>query len=153
MAFFIFQGGCCSITRIKRIAVLDGQGGGIGKVITEKIRKEFKDSLEIWVFGTNAEATAQMLKAGADDGATGENAIVMNMDKVDLIITSLSLLIPSALMGEVTPKIAEAVASARARKLVLPLLRSNIQLVGIKHEPLPHLIADVITWLKENNQN
>ncbi len=69
---------------VRRIAILDGQGGGIGKLLTEKIRKEFADSIEIWVFGTNAGATAQMLKAGADDGASGENAIVINMDKVDL---------------------------------------------------------------------
>lgn len=134
---------------IRRIAIIDGQGGGIGKLLTEKIRKEFADSIEIWVFGTNAGATAQMLKAGADDGASGENAIVINMGKVDLIITSLSLLIPNSMMGEVTAKIAEAVASSPAPKLLLPLQRGNIYLVGVKPEPLPHLIAALINRLKD----
>ena len=133
---------------IKRIAILDGQGGGIGKLLTEKIRKEFADSLEIWVFGTNAGATAQMLKTGADEGASGENAIVLNMGKVDLIITSLSLVIPNSMLGEVTVKIAEAVASSPAPKLLLPLQRGNISLVGVNTEPLPHLIAYVIEQLK-----
>lgn len=134
---------------IKRIAILDGQGGGIGKLLTEKLRKEFADSLEIWVFGTNAGATAQMLRAGADEGASGENAITINMGKVDLIITSLSLVIPNSMLGEVTAKIAEAVASSAAPKLLLPLHRGNINLVGIKTEPLPHLIGYVLDRVKE----
>lgn len=133
---------------ISRIAILDGQGGGIGKLLTEKIRKEFADSLEIWVFGTNAGATAQMLKAGADEGASGENSIIINMNKVDLIITTLSMVIPNSMMGEVTARIAEAVASSPAPKLLLPLQRGNVSLVGVKTEPLPHLVAHVIEQLK-----
>lgn len=132
---------------IKRIGIYDGQGGGIGKVLTEKIRKSFGDSVEIWVFGTNATATALMLKAGADDGATGENAIVTSVNQVDVIVSTLSFVLANSLLGEVTPPIAEAIASARVPKLLLPLNRASVTLVGVKPEPLPHLVAETIKAL------
>ncbi|MCT4563218.1 MAG: DUF3842 family protein [Maledivibacter sp.] len=134
---------------VKRIAIIDGKGGGIGKVLTEKIRRAYMDDIEIWVFGTNTAATTLMLNAGADDGATGENAIVTSINKVDFVISSLSLVMPNALLGEVTPKIAEAVSSCSPPKILLPLSRGNIHLVGAKPGPLPHLVDEVVRYLKE----
>lgn len=133
---------------IKVIGIYDGQGGGIGKVLVDKIRKEFADTVEIWVFGTNATATSLMLRAGADDGATGENAIVTSVVKVDVIVSTMSLVIPNSMLGEVTVAMAEAVASAPVPKLLLPLVRNNITLVGIKADPLPHLVAYTVAMLK-----
>jgi len=134
---------------LMKIAVIDGQGGGIGKVLTAKIRKEFGDNVEILVYGTNSTATALMFKAGANDGATGEHAIVQNMENVDLIVGSLGIVIANAMLGEVTPRIAEAVASSPAPKFLLPLIRGNLSIVGSKPEPLPHLVAETVIQIQK----
>ncbi len=131
------------------VAVIDGQGGGIGKVLVEKIRKEFSDDVEIWAFGTNSQATSLMVKAGADEGATGVNAIVYNINKVDIIIGTLSIIIANSMMGELTPAIAEAVASSKAAKLLLPLNRSRVSIIGSQPEPLPHLVDVLLKQLRK----
>ncbi|HWJ02303.1 MAG TPA: DUF3842 family protein, partial [Verrucomicrobiae bacterium] len=109
-----------------KIAVIDGQGGGIGKLITEKIRKALPQA-EIIALGTNALATSLMLKSGANDGASGENAIAINVGSVDVIVGSLSILIANSMLGEFTPGMAAAVANSSAKKLVIPLTRSNVE--------------------------
>lgn len=134
-----------------KIAVVDGLGGGIGKVLVEKIRKEFQDELEIWAFGTNAMATSLMVKAGADEGATGENAIIFNVDKVDVIIGTLSIVIANSMLGELTPGAAAAIGTSGAIKLLLPLNRSNVSIVGSQPEPLPHLADKLLKQLHEIN--
>ena len=120
-----------------RIAVIDGQGGGIGRHITEKLRRALSEETEIIALGTNSLATAAMLKAGANEGATGENAIVQTSKKVDIITGAVSILVANSMFGEVTPKIAEAVGSAEAIKVLLPVNRSNIEIVGAVNEPWP----------------
>lgn len=86
-----------------RIAVIDGQGGGIGRVIVEKLRKALpKDDVEIIALGTNAMAAALMLKAGANDAASGENAVIYNADKVDIIVGTIAVLMPHSMLGEFT---------------------------------------------------
>ena len=131
-----------------RIAVIDGQGGGMGKYITEKLRKEFGEAIEILALGTNAMATIQMLKGGANEGATGEHAIVYNTDKVDLIIGSLSIVLANSMLGELTPAMAAAVASSPAPKLLLPRHKSNVKIVGTVKEPLPQAMEYVIEYIK-----
>lgn len=126
------------------IAVVDGQGGGIGKVIVEKIRACFGTDIEILALGTNALATSLMLKAGANDGASGENAVVFNAPKVDVIIGSIAIISANSMLGELTPLMAKAISDSNAKKILIPLNRSNIQVVGVKNEPLPHYI-DLIT--------
>ena len=90
-----------------KIAVIDGKGGGIGRQIVERLKSLKNDDLEIIVLGMNSQATTNMLKAGADDGATGENAIVWMSNKVDIIIGPIAIMAANAMMGEVSPKIAE----------------------------------------------
>lgn len=131
------------------VAVVDGQGGGIGKVLVDRIRRAFCDEVEIWAFGTNSMATAQMLKAGADEGATGENALVQNIGRVDVIVGTLAIVLAHSMMGEMTPRMAEAVAASRAIKLLLPLNRSGVTIVGVKQEPLPHLADEMVVRLRE----
>ncbi|MGB9661127.1 MAG: DUF3842 family protein [Moorellaceae bacterium] len=132
-----------------RIAVIDGQGGGIGKHITTKIRKELPPEVEIIALGTNAMATAAMLKAGANEGATGENAIVRNAPLVDVIVGSLAIVLAESMLGEVTPRMAASIAASPALKLLLPLNRSGVEVIGVANEPLPHLIDSLVARLKE----
>jgi hypothetical protein len=127
-----------------RIAVIDGQGGGIATTIIKKIKEIHGERVEIWALGTNAIATAQMMKAGANRGATGENAICRCVQQVEVIIGPISLLIANAMMGEVTPAMVQAIGTARAPKLLLPLTQEPIVVVGAVREPLPHLVDKLV---------
>lgn len=132
-----------------KVAVIDGQGGGIGKVIAEKLRKEFGERIEIFAFGTNALATATLLKAGANEGATGENAIVQNMADMDIITGPLGIIAAHSMLGELTPRMAEAIAKSKAKKILLPINRCGINVVGVKAEPLPHLVNELSVHIRE----
>jgi hypothetical protein len=105
-----------------RIAVIDGQGGGIGRLITEQLRKNLPTKTEIIAFGTNSIATSLMLKAGANEGATGENAVIQNVDDMDFIVGPLGIILAHSMRGELTAKMAEAIAKSKAHKILLPLL-------------------------------
>jgi hypothetical protein len=132
-----------------RIAVIDGQGGGIGKVIVDKIRKELPENVEILALGTNAVATALMMKAGANEGASGENALVFNVNKVDIIVGTVGIIVANSMLGELSPEIARAVAESPATKVLIPLNRCNVEIAGVKNEPLPHHIENAIAIIKE----
>ncbi len=127
-----------------RICVIDGQGGGIGSVIIKKLKETFRESVEIIALGTNAIATAQMLKAGANRGASGENAIVRTVAQADVVAGSIGIVLAHAMMGEVTPRMAEAVAASPARKLLIPLTQEDIEIVGLPPTPLPPLVEALI---------
>ena len=125
---------------MKRIGVVDGQGGGIGSTIIKRLKERFEETVEIVALGTNAIATAQMLKAKANRGASGENAIVRTTAEMDIIVGPLGIIIAHAMMGEVTPRMAEAVAGSPARKVLLPLSREKVEIVGQPAIPLPELV-------------
>jgi len=129
---------------MKRICVIDGQGGGIGSAIIKRLTVAVGGNIEIVALGTNAIATAQMLKARANRGASGENAIVCNVPTADIIIGPISIIMANAMMGELTPAMAQAVATSPARKLLLPLSQENVEIVGLTQAPLPHLIDALI---------
>jgi hypothetical protein len=129
---------------MKRIGVIDGQGGGIGSAIIKKLKDVFEENIDITALGTNAIATAQMLKAHANRGASGENAIVQTAPKLDVIIGSIGIIMAHAMMGELTPRMAESIAASPARKLLLPLTQEHIEIVGTSSVPLPHLIEALI---------
>jgi len=131
-----------------RIAVIDGQGGGIGKAIVEKLRRVFEDSIEIVALGTNSLATSLMLKAGANEGATGENAISYNASKVDMILGPIGIVCANSLMGELTPLMARAISESPAKKILIPLNRCNIAVAGVENKPLPHYIDDAVLIVK-----
>jgi hypothetical protein len=131
------------------IMVMDGQGGGMGAAIIKGLRTAISPQLEILALGTNSIATSRMMKAGANRGATGENAIVHTSPRVDVIIGPLAILMPNAMMGEVTPKMARAVSSSEARKILIPLTQERVKLVGTTGEPLPHLVDQVVQDVKE----
>jgi len=128
----------------KTIGIIDGQGGGIGSTIIKKIKASFGESVEIIALGTNAIATVQMLKAGANRGASGENAIVQTVARVDVVVGTLGVLLAHAMMGEVTPKMAEAVSASAATKLILPISQENVDLIGVSDDPLPHMVEALV---------
>ncbi len=134
------------------VVVIDGQGGGIGAHIIEKMQKNLQESsiekMDIIALGTNAIATSLMMKAGANKAATGENSIVQVCRSADFIIGSLAIVIPNSMLGEYTRTMAEAVASSRAKKLLVPLPQHGIEMIGVTPEPFPHLIDKLIDRLK-----
>jgi prephenate dehydrogenase len=129
---------------VKRICVIDGQGGGIGSAIIRCLKEAHGESVELIALGTNAIAAAQMLKAGANRAASGENAIVQTTRWVDVIIGAISIGWANAMLGEVTPKMAEAVMSCRAPKIFLPLTQEPVTLIGVSADPLPHLVQKLV---------
>ena len=138
-----------------KIAVIDGQGGGIGKHIVERLRANLSVDAHILALGTNALATAAMLKAGANEGATGENAIAFNADRVDVIVGPIAIILAFSMLGELTPKMAEAISKSPAKKILLPINKNNVEIVGVKNEPLPHLVGHIVEELKvmEDEEN
>jgi hypothetical protein len=126
------------------IAVIDGQGGGIGSEIIKKLRDYLPEEVEIIALGTNAIATASMMRAGANKGASGKNAILQTIGSVQLIIGTLSIVLANSMMGELTGVMASAIATSKVRKILLPLGFENIDLVGVEKEPIPHMIMKLI---------
>jgi hypothetical protein len=133
----------------KSVAVIDGQGGGIGSLIIKRLREAFTEEVEVIGLGTNAMATGAMLKAGANKGASGENAIVQTVKTVDIVIGTTSIILANSMMGELTPKMAEAIASSPATKCLLPLKIPELEIVGAPKEPLPHLVDQLIKRIQE----
>jgi hypothetical protein len=131
------------------IAVVDGMGGSIGTQIVLGLRQALPEETEIMALGTNAIATGSMMKSKATRGATGENAIAFSITEADVIMGSLSIVVPNSMMGEVTPRIATAVASARGRKILLPISNPPLEILGISRKPLQHLIKEAIALVCE----
>jgi hypothetical protein len=115
--------------------VMDGQGGGIGAAIIKGLRESVGNELAILALGTNSIATSRMMKAGANKGGTGENAIVQTSQKVDVITGPLAIMIANSMMGEVTPQMALAVSSSEAIKILLPLTQEKVSIVGVSVAP------------------
>ncbi len=136
-----------------KIAVVDGQGGGIGGAVIKRVREEFGETFQILALGTNSIATAQMMRARANKGATGENAIVQTAPKAQVIVGPIGIVLAQSMMGEVTPAIAQAVADSPALKLLIPLSQENVEIMGYQPEPLPHLIEKLILRLKEYSEH
>ena len=126
------------------IAVIDGQGGGIGSEIIKKLRDYLPEEIEIIALGTNAIATASMMRAGANKGASGENAIIRTLGNADLIIGTLSIVLANSMMGELTEVMASAISTSRVRKILLPIGYDNIELIGSEKEPIPHMILKLV---------
>jgi hypothetical protein len=128
--------------------VMDGQGGGIGRTIIKRMRDAFGDEIEIFALGTNSVATSQMMKAGANRGATGENAIITTAPQADIIIGPLAIIMANSMMGEVSVGMSKAISSSKALKILIPLTQERVRIVGVADEPLPHLIDQAIEIIR-----
>lgn len=131
------------------IAVIDAMGGGIGAQIVSNLREELPTYIDIYALGTNSIATSSMMKAHANKGATGENAIVTSVKKANIVIAPMSIVMPNSMMGEVTCKMSEAVVDCEALKILLPIIPENIEIVGLENKPLSLLIKDSIKVIKK----
>lgn len=130
------------------ILVIDAQGGGIGKQLITAIKKNISDSC-ITAVGTNTVATSAMLKAGADKAATGENAVVVNSRVADVIIGPIGIVIADAMLGEITAKMANAVAQSSAKRILIPVNHCDNIVVGVSDLNITKLIQAVIIELEK----
>jgi len=127
-----------------RVIVIDGQGGGIGSTLIKRLRERFGERIEIVALGTNALATSAMMKAGANRGASGENAVCRSCGQGHVIIGPLGIILANSMMGELTPRMADAIFSATVPKLLLPLNICGVELAGVEKTPLPKLAEKIV---------
>jgi len=129
-----------------KVLVIDGQGGKLGKQLVEMVRAARPQAL-ITAVGTNSAATATMLKAGADQAATGENAVIVACRRAEVILGPLGIVIADALLGEITPAMAQAVGQAEARRILIPVGRCENLVAGVGDKPVTALLEDAIRLL------
>ena len=129
---------------MKRVCVIDGQGGGIGSLIIKSLKERYGESIEIIALGTNSIATSSMMRAKANKGATGENAICYTVMGADVIIGPISIIMANSMMGELTPRMAEAIATSPGQKILLPISQERVSIIGILHQPLPHMVEELV---------
>ena len=134
------------------VAVIDGQGGGMGRGLVEAIKKKWPQ-LHVRALGTNSLATAAMLRAGADDGATGENAVVFNAHRAAVLLGPIGVLTPNGLLGEVSPAMAAAIGGSEAVKILLPSQRCSIRLAVGEPQPLQFYLDQAVRLLGEELKN
>lgn len=131
-----------------KIAIIDGLGGGLGSQIVNRLKDNLNKDVELIALGTNAIATTKMIENGADSGATGENAIKLNVKKVDVIIGPMGLIIPNSLKGEITIEMAEAISSCNAKKVIIGMKQPHVDMVGLVDKSLNELIDDAIVKIQ-----
>ena len=128
-----------------RVLIIDGQGGNMGRQLVEQLLLQSNITLEVTVVGTNAIATANMLKASARvQGATGENAVVVAARKADVIVGPVGIVMADALMGEITPAMANAVTQSNAYKVLLPVNKCNHFIVGVRDDSMSQLVQQAV---------
>jgi len=131
------------------IAVVDGMGGGLGGQLVASLTAQLGTRAEVVALGTNALATSNMIRAGATRGATGENAVMISVRKADVVAGPIGIVVPNAMMGEITPKIAEAVADSDAYKILLPVSQTHFEIIGLESRPLGSLMKEAVARIIE----
>lgn len=129
-----------------KIVVIDGQGGRLGRLLVEGVKARLPQA-QVYALGTNTVATAAMLKAGADFGATGENPVVRGVMDADGVLGPVGIVVANAILGEVTPAMAEAVGSCRAKKFLIPMNSCGVVVAGTEELPLPAYVARAVEAL------
>ena len=130
-----------------KVVVIDGQSGRMGQLFIERA-KSASLPCQIMAVGTNAIATSAMLKAGADNGATGENPVLVACRTADVIVGPIGILAADSLMGEISPAMAVAVGQSPARKLLLPVNQCNNIVAGVPNLSLGKLMDEAVELLK-----
>ena len=130
-----------------KILVIDGQGGGLGRQLVAALSAQCPQA-QLTAVGTNSLATSAMRKAGAVRTATGENAVVVNCRHADIIVGPIGIILANALWGEITPKMAAAVSECVAKKILIPVNRCSVSVVGVQDKTLSEYVRDAVTMLK-----
>ena len=133
---------------IMRILVIDGQGGGIGRSLVELLVKNFPDA-EVGATGTNSIATETMLKGGPSFAATGENAILFNAAEADVIIGPAGIIMANALHGEISPAIAMAVSSSKAKVVLIPMNHCRAYIAGVEEKKVAEYLQDAVDIIRK----
>ena len=131
-----------------KILVIDGQGGQLGSQLIKAIRNKY-DDMHILAVGTNATATASMMKAGANQGATGENPVLVASRKAEVIIGPIGIVIADALLGEITPEMAVAIGQSNATKILIPINKCENLVAGVQNLTTTALIEDTLKKLQD----
>ncbi len=129
-----------------KIIVIDGQGGRLGQMLVDRVKARLPQA-QVIALGTNTVATAAMLKAGADQGATGENPVLWCVQDADGVLGPVGIVVANAILGEVTPAMAEAVGSCRAKKFLVPMNSCGVMVAGVEELPLPAYVARAVDAL------
>ena len=137
---------------IMTILVIDGQGGGLGKLIIAALKEEYPQYTVLAV-GSNTVATTTMLKAGADTAATGENAVVVGCRRADIIIGPIGIVIADSMLGEITPAMAAAVGQSSARRILVPMNVCDNTIIGVMEQPVGQMVQGVVRAVAEPCSN
>ncbi len=140
----------CVLSRRKmrmKIMIMDGQGGGVGRSLVEAIRERYPEA-ELIAVGTNATATSNMMRGGTVLGATGENAVIYNSSRADAIVGPIGIVMANSMLGEITPKMAEAVACC-GTVFLIPMNRCSAQVMGVESKKLGEYIREAVDRLEQ----
>ncbi|MFI3254947.1 MAG: DUF3842 family protein [Eubacteriales bacterium] len=130
-----------------KIVVIDGQGGGVGKLLVEKLVEQSKKeeiSVEIYAIGANSLASSAMLKGGAHYVATGENPVVVNVADAQCILGPVGIVVANAMLGEITPTMATAIGSGKGKKFLVPMNHCGVFIAGVQGAKLPEYIDSAV---------
>ncbi len=131
-----------------KIMIVDGQGGGIGKALVEQFKSVMPEQ-ELLAVGTNSMATAAMLRAGADFGATGENPVLYNSKDADLIVGPIGIVVANSLYGELTPAMAQSIGESKATKILIPINKCNSIVIGAEELTLAEYVIKAVAKASE----
>jgi hypothetical protein len=123
------------------ICIVDGQGGRIGAAIITKLKERFKETVELIALGTNSTATENMMKARANKGASGENAIAVTVRKANVIVGTVNIVMANSMLGELTPAMAQSIAESGAVKILLPVTQENVTILGKTDQSIPQMVG------------
>ncbi len=129
------------------ILVVDGQGGGLGRLLVRELKGAFPQA-EIAAVGTNSTAANAMMKAGADFAATGENAVVVNCRHADIIVGAVGIVIADSMWGEITPRMAQAVGQSDARRVLIPINLCSNLVVGVSEMSMSKLVQAAVDTVR-----
>lgn len=136
-------------TNKRLLVILDGQGGGVGRQIAERLVAE-RLNADLIVVGTNAAATSNMMRAGVTAGATGENAWCFNCARADIIVGPIGIILANAMHGEISPKMAMAVMESSAERILIPVQNKHVTIAGLPDLALTDYLSDAVRIVREN---
>ena len=130
-----------------QVLVIDGQGGGLGRQLVSAIKERFPN-IEVLAVGTNSMATASMLRAGADQAATGENSVVVASSRAEVILGPIGIVIADSMMGEITPRMAVAIGQSHAKRILIPVNHCDNIIVGVAESSMTRNVQNAMTALE-----